>query len=212
MLLPLLAIVSKIEPDEYIHFDLEASIIEFFSCFSIDYLPNQIDIDFNTVGCNLDRWIYKGSAKPCNSNLFFEKFIADIKKILAREIFKKKKLSIRRRCFITDTPARTFILNHTSHLSCHLCFKCKVCGIRCERRYIFSGSDHSLRTDEEYVRGLGEDHHKEDTSPLSLLLIGIFYEVGVTASPLHIFKCFLSNDIFFIPISEVHIKCFKMPF
>lgn len=179
-------IVSKVEPGEYIHFDLETSIIEVLSCFSIGSLPNQIDID--TDGCNLDKsgsvhiWpiqcrlanvrhikpiivgIYKGSAKPYNLNLFFEKFISDIKKILAsgRIIFKKKKLPIRLRCFIADAPARAFILNHTSHLSCHPCSKCKVSGIRCERRYVFPDIDHSLRTDEEYIRGLDEDHHKEE--------------------------------------------------
>ncbi|KAL6421614.1 hypothetical protein ACFW04_014500 [Cataglyphis niger] len=161
-------IVSNVEPGKYIHFDLEANIIEVLSCFPIDSLPNQINIDFNTDGCNLNRLasikhikpiiveVYKGSAKPYNLNLFFKKFIANIKKILASGgiIFKKKK-SIRLRCFITDAPTRTFILNHTSHLSCHPCSKCIVCGIRCERRYIFSD----------------EEHHKEDTSPLSLLLI-----------------------------------------
>jgi len=40
-----------------------------------------------------------------------------------------------------------------------------------------------------------------------------FYDVGVTSSVLHNFKCSsLSNDVFFIPINEVRIKCFKMPF
>lgn len=48
-------IVSKVEPGEYIHFDVETSIIEALSRFSINSLPNQIDIDFHTDGCNLDK-------------------------------------------------------------------------------------------------------------------------------------------------------------
>lgn len=112
-------IVFKVEPGEYIHFDVETSIIEVLSCFPIDSFPNQIDIDFHTDGLNLDKsgsmhiWpiqcrlanmkhmrpiivgIYKGTAKPYNANLFFEKFIADIKKIIANGgiIFKKKEIT-----------------------------------------------------------------------------------------------------------------------
>jgi len=128
-------IVFKVEPGEYIHFDVETSIIEVLSCFPIDSFPNQIDIDFHTDGLNLDKsgsvhiWpiqcrlanmkhmrpiivgIYKGTAKPYNANLFFEKFIADIKKIIANGgiIFKKKKLPIYLGCFIADAPARALI-------------------------------------------------------------------------------------------------------
>ncbi|KAL6420770.1 hypothetical protein ACFW04_014014 [Cataglyphis niger] len=124
-------------------------IIDVLSCFLIDFLPNQIDIDFNIDGCNLDRLgnikhikpiivgVYKSSAKPYNSNLFFKN---------GGIFFKKKKLSIRLRYFITDASAGAFILNHTSHLSCHSCSKCI-----------------------EYIRSLDEEHHKEGTSPLSLL-------------------------------------------
>ncbi|KAL6438757.1 hypothetical protein ACFW04_004630 [Cataglyphis niger] len=146
-------IVSNVEPGEYIHFDLEASIIEVLSCFPIDSLPNQIDIDFNTDGYNLDRsgsvhiWpiqcrlanikhikpiivgIYKGSAKPSNSNLFFKKFIADIEKNISQ--------------WRNNLQEKEIIY---THLSYHPCSKCIVCGIRCERRYIFPGSNHSLRT------------------------------------------------------------------
>jgi hypothetical protein len=45
--------------------------------------------------------------------------------------------------------------------------------VRCEGRYVFSCINHSLRTDEEYVRCVDEDHHKEGKSPLSMLPMGI---------------------------------------
>ncbi|KYN20021.1 hypothetical protein ALC57_07595 [Trachymyrmex cornetzi] len=42
---------------------------------------------------------------------------------------------------------------------------------------IFLGVNHSLRTDEEYVRCLDEDHHKDDKSPLSALPTGMVSQV-----------------------------------
>lgn len=119
--------------------------------------------------------IYKGAQKPCDPNTYLEKFIADITRIMSNGgiIFHGNKVPIRLRCFIADAPARAFILNHRSHVSSHPCSKCKVSGIRCEGRYVFNGINHSLRTDEEYVRCVDEDHHKEGKSPLSMLPIGI---------------------------------------
>lgn len=45
------------------------------------------------------------------------------------------------------------------------------------RRYIFCGINHSVRTNEEYVACLDEDHHKDGKSPLSELPIGLISQV-----------------------------------
>lgn len=83
--------------------------------------------------------IYKGAQKLCDPNTYLEKFIADITRIMFNGgiIFHGNKVPIRLRGFIADAPARTFILNHRSHVSSHPCSKCKVSGIHCEGRYIF---------------------------------------------------------------------------
>lgn len=40
-----------------------------------------------------------------------------------------------------------------------------------------------------------------------------FYDIDITSSALHIFKCSsLSNNIFFVRTNEVRVKCYKMPF
>lgn len=40
-----------------------------------------------------------------------------------------------------------------------------------------------------------------------------FYNVGISSSAVHIFKCSsLSNDIFLVLIDKVRFKCFRMPF
>jgi len=63
--------------------------------------------------------IYKGAQKPRDPNIYLEKFIADIIKIISNGgiNFHGKKIPIRLRCFIADAPARTFILNHRGLLS-----------------------------------------------------------------------------------------------
>ncbi|XP_067216803.1 uncharacterized protein [Linepithema humile] len=192
-------VVADVEPGEYVHFDLEAGIIQHLSDISIASIVNYLELDFNIDGCTLDKsgciqiWpiqcrivnvqcarpivvgVYKGAHKPHDPNIFLKEFISDITRIMSNGgiNFRGNKVPIRLRCFIADAPARAFILNHRSHVSSHPCSKCKVSGIRCEGRNIFNGTSHSLRTDEEYVRCVDEDHHKEGNCPLSMLPMGI---------------------------------------
>lgn len=44
-------------------------------------------------------------------------------------------------------------------------------------RFTFDGINHSLRNDDEYMRRLDEDHHKESKSPLSLIPIDMVSQV-----------------------------------
>lgn len=194
--------ISKVEPGEYIHFDLESKIVESLSNTSLNIVTD-LELDFSTDGCNLDKsstihiWpiqcrivnlqhtkpivvgIYKGAQKPHDPNAFFEKFVADIRSIMSKGgiTFHDLKVNIRLRCFIADAPARAFILNHRSHTSSKPCSKCKVSGVHTKGCFTFNGINHSLRTDEEYVRCLDEDHHKEGGSPLSLIPIGMVSQV-----------------------------------
>jgi len=162
-----------------------------------------LEIDFNTDGCTLDKsssihiWpiqirianiqhakaivvgIYKGMQKPSDPNIFFEKFVIDIKKIMFNGgvNFHGNKIPISLRCFIADAPARVFILNHCGHTSSQPCSKCKICGTRSEGRNVFNDINYSPRSDEEYSIGLDEGHHKEGKSPLSILPIGMVSQV-----------------------------------
>ncbi|XP_025154667.1 uncharacterized protein LOC112588569 [Harpegnathos saltator] len=167
-------------------------------------IPSHIELDIHTDGCTLDRagsvhlWpiqcrianvqhakpiivgIYKGSQKPHNPNSFFEAFITDILTVVNNGgiQFNGSNIPIRLRCFIADAPARAFILNHRGHLSSKPCSKCKVSGTISEGRNVFKGINHSVRRDEEYVAVVDEDHHKEDTTPLSLIPIGMVSQVS----------------------------------
>jgi len=40
-----------------------------------------------------------------------------------------------------------------------------------------------------------------------------FYDIGISSSKCHVFKCSTLNDnIFSVRINEIHTKCYKMPF
>lgn len=195
--------ISTVEPGEYIHFGLEEGIVEVLLQFPITSLPSELEIDFNTDGCNLDKsgnihiWpiqcklanirhtkpiiigIYRGDTKPSDPNTFFEKFIVDIKTISNNGGISVhgKRLPISLRCFIADAPARAFILNHRGHMSNKPCSKCRVSGTWYEGRNIFRGVNHLLRTDTEYVTCNDEDHHKDGRSPLATLPFGMVSQV-----------------------------------
>lgn len=91
--------------------------------------------------------------------------------------FHGRKISIQLRCFIADAPARAFILNHRGHMSAQPCSKCKISGIHSEGRYNFNNINCLPRTDEEYITRVGEDHHKEGTSPLSMIPMNMVSQV-----------------------------------
>jgi len=196
-------IICNVEPGQYIHFNLETEIIESLLNASFIAVVRELELDFSTDGCSLDKsssihlWpiqckvsnvkniksivvgIYKGPQKPHDPNIFFEKFIVDVRAIMANGgiNFRGSKIPIKLRCFIADAPARAFILNHRGHMSRYPCSKCKVSGILSDGHYVFNGMNHPLRTDEEYVLCIDEDHYKEGTSPLSLLPIGMVSQV-----------------------------------
>lgn len=92
------AILYNVQPGEYIHFDVETKIIKNLSHISKSFAStiNQLEIDFNTDGCSLDKsgsiqiWpiqcrianikhakpmvvgVYRGPHKPCDPNIFWK--------------------------------------------------------------------------------------------------------------------------------------------
>jgi len=136
-------VTFNVEPDEYIHFDLETEITQCLESISFAITINQLEIDFNTDGCTLDKsssihiWpiqirianiqhakpivvgVYKGTQKPHDPIVFFERFVTDIKRLMLNGgiNFHGNKIPISLRCFIADALARAFILNHRGHTS-----------------------------------------------------------------------------------------------
>lgn len=97
-------VISNVEPEQYIHFDLETGIIESLS--NTAAISLELELDFHTDGCALDKagtvhlWpiqcrmcnieqtklivvsIYKDSQRPHDPKSFFKAFIKDIRTIM----------------------------------------------------------------------------------------------------------------------------------
>jgi len=121
---------------------MEAAIIGSLLNFSSTSNITELEPDFNTNGCtihklsNIHIWlihcrvsnvkniklvvieIYKGTQKPNDPNIFFNKFITDVRIIISNGgiNFCGNKIPIKLRCFLAGAPARPFILNHRGHV------------------------------------------------------------------------------------------------
>ena len=191
-------------PGQYLHIGFEVAINNILKETLLNQLPPILEVDWSTDGASLNKtgkmqiWsiqisvnnipnskpqivgIYIGNKKPSNIDLFMDEFIADVKQVIASDgiTFNNKQIHIILRAFIADAPARAWLLNHYGHTSSHACGKCKIIGIRYERKIVFLGTNHCLRTDEEYIQMTDCDHHK-GISPLSQLPMGMVTQVPV---------------------------------
>ncbi|XP_066587833.1 uncharacterized protein [Prorops nasuta] len=191
--------VISVEPGEYIHFDVEQQIVKFLKTVNPESYVNELNVDFSTDGCHLDKsgsihlWpiqirianiqrappilvgIYKGNEKPFDTVKFFEHFIYDISNIISKGgiNFNGNQLPLCLISFIADAPARAFVLNHHGRTSSKPCSKCKVIGTRVKKRYVFKNIKNVLRTDFDYLIRNDKDHHKEGTTPLMHIPIGL---------------------------------------
>lgn len=198
------AVVREINPGEYLHVGFEKSLIRILQKTPPHLIPNVLEVDWSTDGARLNNsgniqiWpiqcsianiatskpevvgVYKGPKKPDNIDLFLKEFIDDVLQVIDRGgvSFLQKQFSVVLRAFIADAPARSWLLNHFGHTSSNPCSKCRVIGTSCDGQMVFVGTNHRLRTDDEYSRLDDEDHHK-GPSPLSRLPMGMVSQVPI---------------------------------
>ncbi|XP_067206727.1 uncharacterized protein [Linepithema humile] len=196
--------VCSMYPGQYLHIGFEKGINNILKKTPPNQIPSVLEIDWSTDGAKLNKcgtmqiWpiqisisnisnskpeivgIYMGNKKPGDINLFMDEFVTDVLQVFEKGgiTFSHQQIPTTLRAFIADAPARSWLLNHYGHTSSHACGKCKVVGIRYEQRMIFLGTNHRLRTDEEYIRMTDRDHHK-GKSPLSRLPMGMVTQVPV---------------------------------
>lgn len=143
--------------------------------------------------------IFYGTGKP-PLELFLEDFIAELREVLKNGLFfNGKKLHVKFKCFVCDTPARAF-LKGTPYFNAgkSSCIKCTVEGKwdKKGRHMSYPKFDCPLRTDCSFRNKLDEDHHIHNT-PLVDLPIDMV-EDFIIADSLHLFdlgimrKCLMS--------------------
>jgi hypothetical protein len=117
--------------------------------------------------------LYCGKKKPCDLNEFLCDFVDDLKHLLHRGIDQNgvhRDLVLD--CFICDAPARAFIKNIKLYSGYSGCGKCIQEGEYTEGKVTYPITTARLRTDEEFLNMVDEEHHR-GPSPLAQLSIGM---------------------------------------
>lgn len=184
--------IKKIENDNqemsYVYFGLEGSLLNVINPDL--HKNNQIDLQFNVdsmslfKSSNVQFWpilvkvfdefdsyqpfvlgILQSEGKPDNAEQFLNEFVNDMNKLLESGLnMNERKFEIHIKCFVCDTPARSFLKCTKGHGGYFACERCVVEGMRKNRRTIYPDYDADLRTDDSF-RKMDSDHHT-GASPL----------------------------------------------
>ncbi|XP_036144963.1 uncharacterized protein LOC114254351 [Monomorium pharaonis] len=192
--------IDNIAGGQYLHLGFDEGIKAILQITPLSMIPNNLEIDFHIDGASLDSasniqlypiqirianiyqskpeivGVWKGSSKPTSATEFLKPFVNDVLQVKNNKgiIFNGKKLTFKLRCFIADAIARAFVLGHQGPKSQAPCSKCWLSGINIRQGVIvFSGVDHRLRTNEEYIMCLDGEHHKEEECSIVRLSIDL---------------------------------------
>ncbi|KAM0725808.1 hypothetical protein ACS0PU_008536 [Formica fusca] len=192
--------IDDIAGGQYLHLGFEEAVKSILQITPLYMIPNNLEIDFHIDGVSLDSasniqlypiqirianihqskpeivGVWKGSSKPTSAIELLNPFVNDVLEVRNNNgiTFNGKKQTFNLRCFIADAVARAFVLGHKGHKSQAPCSKCWVIGTSVRQGVmIYSGVNHRLRTNEEYVVCLDGEHHNEDESCIARLSIDL---------------------------------------
>lgn len=167
----------------YFHYGLENSLRDQLRLMGTKYTDTSISININIDGLPLSKstnsqlWpilgeifprvcepfvigAYHGRTKPASVQEFLETFINEFKKLQNDGfVYLNRKYSVSLRAIICDSPARAFVTATKGHNAYFGCNKCTVEGDYRNHRMLFLELDAPLRTDEDFVNRVDEDHH-----------------------------------------------------
>ncbi|XP_049703545.2 uncharacterized protein LOC110377675 [Helicoverpa armigera] len=196
-------LIKKLDDDgEYWHNGISEPLKCILRKFS--NLPNTIYLNFNIDGLPIHNsskkefWpilanihqvdanpfvigVYFGIGKPKSLKLYLEDFVNETKCILQEGIqIEDKKISVKIRCFICDSPARAFIKGVCNFNGMHGCLKCTTVGEYSHRSHtvFFSSRKFPDRNNEDFRAKKYGAHHKAD-SPLLELPIDMVQDIPV---------------------------------
>lgn len=167
---------------------------------NIDGLPvhKSSTKNFWPILCNIQEFpeippmaagIFYGTSKPKNVNEFLNPFIDELLPILDAGLnINGHQVTVRVRCFICDSPARSFIKGVINFNGKHGCLKCTTKGTYCHTAstVVFPHINAPLRTNEKFRNKEYPEHQRSDT-PLTRLPIDMVEDVIVSDS-LHLLE------------------------
>lgn len=114
--------------------------------------------------------IYCGSSKPENLNQYLHKFVEEIN-ILQRDglYISNNLVKPYIKCFICDTPARSFLKATKGHGGYSACERCVVHGKRTNNRTVYTKNDAVERNNENFRAQIDREHHNGNTPLLDII-------------------------------------------
>lgn len=133
--------------------------------------------------------IFFGDSKPKNVTDYLEPFVEEIYPLLQNGVeVNGKKILVRIRCFICDSPARAFIKGTKNFNAAEGCQKCTIVGkySYISNTVVFTKINQLERTNDMFRANRYTDHQKNET-PLIRLPIDMIKDF-VVADPLHLLE------------------------
>lgn len=133
--------------------------------------------------------IYYGTSKPKSVSEFLNPFVHELLPILQSGLMiNGHQVAVRIRCFICDSPARSFIKGVINFNGKHGCLKCTTKGkySHIANTVIFPQISASPRTNEKFRNKEYPEHQRSDT-PLVLLPIDMIEDV-IVSDALHLLE------------------------
>ncbi|EAT36978.1 AAEL010985-PA [Aedes aegypti] len=133
--------------------------------------------------------IYYGTSKPKSATEFLTPFIDELLGILETGVIVNgHSVSVRIRCFICDSPARSFIKGVINFNGKHGCLKCTTKGkySHTANTVVFSQTNAAARTDEKFRNKEYPEHQRSDT-PLVRLPIDMIEDI-IVSDALHLLE------------------------
>ncbi|KAI8119750.1 hypothetical protein CVS40_9025 [Lucilia cuprina] len=176
----------QIDGGTYIHYGLEDALTDFISISGHDV--ENIELDFNIDGLPISKssnkqiWpilcsvvpnedvllvgVYEGYTKPKCVNEYLSPLISEIKNIISNGLtFNFRNYNVSVRCFIMDTPARSFVLSCKGHTGYYSCIRCTQKGEYINHRLVFPANESAPSRTNESFRGRIQREHHNNLSP-----------------------------------------------
>lgn len=211
--------IKQFSNGSYQHFDIESQILKY--CSVMGY-KEVIHLDINVDGLPLfdssrtQLWpilariveyekifpigIFLGKTKPKDLHEYLQAFVSNMTEILKNGIlFENKRIEVRIRYIICDTPARAYICGIKGHTSKSGCTKCTQEAKKIDGVLTYSTKIEKRITDEDFENRRYPNHHQPEylhqKTPLELLGVKMISQVpldimhlvdlGVTKKFLH---------------------------
>ncbi|XP_072748528.1 uncharacterized protein [Anoplolepis gracilipes] len=176
-------VTREVPRGKYFHYGLENALIDILKTVRLNIVPKNLEININIDGLLLTKssksqfypilgeiylricepfviGTYHGYSKPDCPNDFLKDFIKEYISLQEKGLkFNGKYFTVKIRCVICDSPARSFVKCTKAFNGYFGCSKCMQEGDLHNHRMIFLEMSANLRTDENFVNQENEEHH-----------------------------------------------------